>query len=206
MPPDETEFFHTDRAHYEYLRQQREAAEDAAARERSARSGCGLLWLLPALLAVASVVALDDVLAAYPSWSGGLLGVVPPDWVDAAGERWWAALLLGLGVLTPLWLLAWAVAVVRRQVAVHLRRGWLLGPLRWAWLTLATAARALLTLAGLVTAWQVVRLSRAVPLQEVADVRTPTLVVVVLVGVASALRALALHRQLPSASPVSGGW
>ena len=112
MPPDETEFFHTDRAHDEYLRQQREAAEDAAARERSARSGCGLLWLLPALL----------------------------------------------------------------------------------------------TLAGLVTAWQVVRLARGVPLQEVAEVRTPALVVLALVGAASALRALALHRQLPSAGPVSGGW
>ncbi|GAA4867532.1 hypothetical protein [Serinicoccus chungangensis] len=206
MPPDETEFFHTDRAHYEYLRQQREAAEDAAARERSARSGCGLLWLLPALLALASVVALDDVLAGYPGWSEGIVARLPQDWVDAAGDRWWAAVLLGLGVLTPLWLLAWVVAVVRRRVAVHLRRGWLLGPPRWAWLTLATAVRAVLTLAGLVTAWQVVRLARGVPLQEVADVRTPALVVLALVGAASALRALALHRQLPSAGPVSGGW
>ncbi|WP_299451005.1 hypothetical protein [uncultured Serinicoccus sp.] len=205
MPPDETEFFHTDRAHYEYLRQQREAAEDAATRERAERSGCGLLWLLPALLAVGSVVALDDVVAAVPAWSEGIVDRLPQDWVDAAARRWWAAGLLGIGVLTPLWLLAWAVAVVRRRVALHLRRGWLLGPLRWIWLTVATTLRALLTLAGLVTAWQVVRLARGVPLQEVDDLRTPALVVLALVGAASALRALALHRQLP-APRVSGGW
>lgn len=197
MPSDETEFFHSDRGHYEYLRQQREAAEDAAVREASERSGCGILWLVPALLGVASLVALDDVVAAYPPWSEGIVAALPDGWATAAEEHWWAAALLGLGVLTPLWLLAWGMAAVRRQVAAHLPRGWLLGPVRWAWLVVATTARALLTLGGLVTAWQVVRLVRGVPLDHVDDARTPALIVLALVGSASALRAFALTRQLP---------
>ena len=87
-----------------------------------------------------------------------------------------------------------------------MRRGWLLGPLRWVWLTVATGVRALLTLTGLVTVWQVVRLSRGIPLQDVPDPRTPALLVLGLVGAAAALRALVLHRQLPPASSLSGRW
>ncbi|WP_151525513.1 hypothetical protein [Serinicoccus kebangsaanensis] len=203
MAPDETEFFHTDRAHYEYLRQQREQAEIDAAAERSRNAGCGLLWLLPALLALGSVLALDDVLAAYPPWSEGIEGLLPTTWAEGARNHWWGALLLGLGVLTPLWLLAWLLAAVRRSVAVRMPRGWAAGLVRWVWLTVLTAVRATVTLAGLVTAWQVVRLVRGIPLQDVADVQTPLLVVVTLVGVASALRAIALHRQLPTRQP---GW
>lgn len=198
MAPDETEFFHSDRGHYEDLRRQREAAEDAATQERSRNAGCGLLWLLPALLALGSILALDDLLAAWPAWSEGVAELLPPSWAEGARERWWGALLLGIGVLTPLWLLAWALAAVRRSVAVRMPRGWVAGPVRWVWLTALTGVRAVVTLAGLVTAWQVVRLVRGIPLQQVDDVRTPALVVLALVGAASALRGVALHRQLPS--------
>ncbi|ANS79976.1 hypothetical protein SGUI_2580 [Serinicoccus hydrothermalis] len=199
MAPDETEFFHSDRGHYEYLRQQREAAEDAAAAQRSRNAGCGMLWLIPALLALGSVLALDDVLAAYPPWSEGIVELLPEGWAQGAREHWWGALLLGIGVLTPLWLLAWALAGVRRAVAVRMPRGWAAGPVRWLWLTAMTAVRAVATLVGLVTAWQVVRLVRGIPLQEVDYAQGPAVLVAALVGIASALRAFALHRQLPAA-------
>lgn len=204
MADDETDFFHSNRGHYEFLRGQREAAEDAAAVERSRRAGCGVLWLLPALLALASVVAVDDVVASQTWWSEGIVGLLPEGWVQASRDHWWAAALLGLGVLTPLWLLAWALAVLRRRVAVRMARGWLVGPLRWLWLLLLTAARAFVTLGGLATAWQVVRVARGIPPQQVEDLTGALTLALALVGSASALRAVALHRQLPHTQ--RGGW
>lgn len=197
MPPDESEFFGSDRGHYEYLRRQREAGEDAAAQERSRRAGCGLLWLLPALLAVASIVALHDVVASHPWWSEGIADRLPGDWAQAARAHAWASALLGVAVLAPFWLLSWGLAVVRQRTAVRMARGWLVGPVRWLWLLALTAVRAFLTLGGLVTAWQVVRLVRGLPLQDVGEVDGAAILALALVLSASAVRAFALHRQLP---------
>lgn len=196
MAPDEMDHAN-DRLHYENLRRHRENAERDAAEERARESGCGLLWLVPVVLTLVAVVAVSALVAAWPPWTRAIVTLVPASWAESVNANWWAAGLLFVAVLTPIWLVAWGLAAVRNSIATRYGHGVLPGMVRWIWLLIMTTIRAFVTLVGLVTAWRVVSLIRGGELPEVPDVLAPAVVAFSLLLVASAIRAFALHRQLP---------
>lgn len=174
---------------------------DAArgARQIDANVGC-LLWSIPIGGAAIGLIAISDAIAASPWWTRSIAGLAPEPIARSASESWWWAVLVGVAVFLPFWAAASLVRRLRTSVAVQVRRGWLRGLARWVFLVAATALRAAVWLGGLATAYHVVRLLMGTPPTAFAlGAGDAVYLAVTLVVLASAIRAVALHRQLPRA-------